>query len=87
MSSEPTTRELKEEIRQLRTAVSQLTILTQGLYHQMVRHDLVPVPEFSRWAGNLRLAVIDEEVRKHWEGARGALAAELQTAAERQHPE
>ncbi|KQM92207.1 hypothetical protein ASE70_14935 [Sphingomonas sp. Leaf22] len=85
--TEPTTRELQEEIRLLRSAVTQLTALTQGMYHQMVRHDLVPIPEFSRWAGDLRLAVLDEEARKIWEGARGTLAAELQTAAERQHPE
>lgn len=77
----------QEELRQLRTAVTQLTFLTQAMYQEMVKRDLVPVPEFSRYAGDLRLAVLDEDLRKVWEKAREANEQHIRDAAKRQHPD
>lgn len=76
-----------EEVRQLRTAVAQLTLLTQAMYQEMLKRDLVPVPEFSRYAGNLRLAVLDPELRKIWQDTWDANDPHVRAAADRQHPD
>jgi len=82
--SEPAT---TEEVRQLRTAVHQLTMMVHAMYQEMVKRDHVPVPAFSRHVGDLRISVIDPQLRKLWEQAREANDPYVREAAERQHPD